>query len=352
MQSTSLFDIQSINEIYKYRPDNSLLYISIAVLIAHSFLILFIILFSNEHIIEKNKRLVVQTVQLQPSVNSVITEKSFTPHIAEIEPELVVNNEINVSELQPIQTIEEEPQLIKESPKQIEPEPIPLPKAEAVKPVIKNEPKPIPKPTPKPVPKKDIKPVSKKIAEVPKKETKIEKSNTKPEEKKPVKKDVKPEITKANLEAEANRKKKLELLAKAQDKIAQVKSGKGTAAPTKSSNSNSVSKEASSTLGALSIDAIGFESQGDITSREISYREELAQRLKLLLKLPEHGEVKLKLTLDRAGKFVKLSIVSSGSKKNQSYIEKTVPSLSFPAFGDRFGSSKDYTFTITLNNDI
>lgn len=88
------------------------------------------------------------------------------------------------------------------------------------------------------------------------------------------------------------------------------------------------------------------------SSGEISYRDELASRLQLLLKLPEMGKVQLKLTLSKTGKFVKLVIVSSPSAINKQYIEKTVPTLTLPGFGEQFGGGSDHTFSITLTSDL
>ena len=85
---------------------------------------------------------------------------------------------------------------------------------------------------------------------------------------------------------------------------------------------------------------------------EVSYRDELANRLKLLLRLPEYGEVKVKLTIERSGKIAKVLIISSESSANRKYIEKTLPGLTFPQFGTRFGDVDQYTFSITLGNEL
>ena len=90
----------------------------------------------------------------------------------------------------------------------------------------------------------------------------------------------------------------------------------------------------------------------ELNDKEIGYRDELAGRLKLLLRLPEFGEVKIKLTLSRAGKVAKVSIVSAESAANRTYIEKTIPTLSFPSFGNNFGTLPEYTFLISLSNDF
>ena len=67
--------------------------------------------------------------------------------------------------------------------------------------------------------------------------------------------------------------------------------------------------------------------------------------------MPEYGDIKIKLTLNRQGKVTKIIVTSSASVANRQYIEKVLPSLTFPVFGAPFGDAKDYTFTITLSNE-
>lgn len=103
----------------------------------------------------------------------------------------------------------------------------------------------------------------------------------------------------------------------------------------------------------LQIDAlpVGSTVPVDLSAKEVSYRDEIAYRLKMALKLPDYGEVKIKLTLDRSGKVASVQSVHAESTKNKQYIEKTVPSLIFPPFGTNFAQAAQYTFMITLNND-
>jgi colicin import membrane protein len=105
-------------------------------------------------------------------------------------------------------------------------------------------------------------------------------------------------------------------------------------------------------ISKLEIEALPDLSGPALTSGEKHYRDELASRLKLLLKLPEHGAVQLKLTLNRAGKALKVQIVKSVSQANKNYIEKTLPTLVFPAFGSHFENLSEYTFSIQLSNEL
>ena len=108
-------------------------------------------------------------------------------------------------------------------------------------------------------------------------------------------------------------------------------------------------------LGTLQVDALPLEvpggASGDWGAKETSYSGEVASRLKKALKLPDYGAVKIKLTLDRSGKVVKLEIVQSESRKNKAYVESKIPTLLFPPFGQRFKDVSQNTFVITLQND-
>lgn len=90
----------------------------------------------------------------------------------------------------------------------------------------------------------------------------------------------------------------------------------------------------------------------ELSEGTVGYRDELANRLQLMLKMPEVGQVKIKLTLGRSGNFMKLTIVSSESNANRKYIEKALPTLIFPSFGSQMGHVENYTFSITLNSDL
>lgn len=107
-------------------------------------------------------------------------------------------------------------------------------------------------------------------------------------------------------------------------------------------------------LGLLQVDAFLTENDGKGGAwglQEVSYSDEVAYRLKVSLRLPDYGSVKIKLTLERSGKVVKLETVQTQSQKNKAYVESKVPTILFPPFGQRFSSDKENTFTITLQND-
>ena len=74
-------------------------------------------------------------------------------------------------------------------------------------------------------------------------------------------------------------------------------------------------------------------------------------KLRRLLRLPEFGDVKLKLTLERSGKIANVSVLSAQSSLNRTYIESTLPTLKFSDFGKNFSGQSQYTFVINLTNE-
>jgi hypothetical protein len=94
-------------------------------------------------------------------------------------------------------------------------------------------------------------------------------------------------------------------------------------------------------LGALNIESAGPP----------SYKRALESKLRSLLTLPEYGDVKIKLTLNRVGKVLKVEILSAKSKRNQSYIEQTLGAATMPAFGENFAGTDQQTFTLTLTSE-
>ncbi len=201
-------------------------------------------------------------------------------------------------------------------------------------------------------PTKKLEPI-KKIA--PKKEP----SQKKPEVKQPNKpaktKQEKPKVdpqieaARAKAQKEAQDKQK-NLIAAAQESIAKIDQGRAKMIATKSGFSGVAVAPAAIT--SLQIDALPEGDAAPLSPGEKSYRDELASRLKLMLKLPEHGDVQLKLTLNRTGKALNIVILKSASIVNRSYVEKTLPGLKFPPFGNQFENMSEYTFIIQLSNEL
>lgn len=105
-------------------------------------------------------------------------------------------------------------------------------------------------------------------------------------------------------------------------------------------------------LGELQVDALSLETGSSSWGvKETKYSDEVAYRLKMNLKLPDYGAVKIKLTLDRTGKVVKVETLKSESAKNKTYVETRIPTIQFSRFDERFQGSLQNTFVITLQND-
>lgn len=329
--------------------DKSLLPISAGVIVVHFLLIFYSALFFTSHIpVPKDRdRLVVKTVKLNPRQSQFNPPKQAAPApIAPPEPIPEPVAEVEPAKPEPLP----EPEKIPEKA----PEPLPEP---APKPEPKPEPKPV---APKPLPKK--KPVLKKSA--PKTPPKPVKKQPPPKPPAPVKKETpkKPEPKKEtpkkaaetppspprpDPQIEAKKQKQKALLDSARSAIANVDRKSGQIKET-----GSLEKVAlPSQLGALSIDLPQISSDSNLSVMERGYRDELASRLKLMLKLPEYGVVKLKLTLNRQGKVTDVTIIQSDSAANKSHIKKALPPLTFPSFGDNFPGLDSYTFQVTLNSE-
>ena len=141
--------------------------------------------------------------------------------------------------------------------------------------------------------------------------------------------------------------KQQKLLAQAKENLAKIHTNHDTI----SGGSVSVPIPTIESLGKLQIDALS-ETQANLNEREANYIDELVARLKMLLKLPEYGKVKLKLTLERSGHVAQMVIVSAESQKNRKYVEQTLPNTHFPQFGNNFNDQTNYTFQLVLSNDL
>ncbi len=151
---------------------------------------------------------------------------------------------------------------------------------------------------------------------------------------------------------EAARKREQALLNKAKENLAKMSETRDKISTSSSSlnlAATELPKELTLQVDALPIGEVG--GSGEWGTNEISYSGEVAARLKMALKLPDYGAVKIELTLDRSGKVIKVKTVHSESNKNKVYVESKVPALLFPSFGQRFQGESQKTFLLTLQND-
>lgn len=354
-----------------HKFDHALRYIIITVLVCHAALLILLATFSDHPPPPKPiERLIVKTISLHeptvpqpqwPQPPALIVES--TPPL----PEIQETPDVISHEPEPLQP-PPPPSQIKEEPK---PEPVPAPMPPKEEPVKKApvEKKEAPKKKPTPPPKREVtKPKTvekeKKVqAAKPKKDppkpakpnkpvvadNKPKKKSTEVVKPKPEKK-AEPAKPKVDPAAEAAKAKRRELLADAQKSIAKIDRVHDKLAATESSSTAAGIIPAQ--IDTLQVETLATESADTLSPREKSYYEELASRLKLLLRLPEFGEVRIKLTLDRSGKFLKVVVMSAESTKNRKYIEKTLPTLTYPSFGNNFNDQSEYTFIIALSNEL
>ncbi|MBS0654368.1 MAG: hypothetical protein JSR46_01195 [Verrucomicrobia bacterium] len=94
------------------------------------------------------------------------------------------------------------------------------------------------------------------------------------------------------------------------------------------------------------------EDTASLSPQERTYVDELVQRLKLQLKLPEYGEVEIQLTLSRLGKVISVVCAKSKATKNSKYVEKKLKEMHFPPFGTHFPDVQEHTFRLQLKSDF
>lgn len=157
-----------------------------------------------------------------------------------------------------------------------------------------------------------------------------------------------PSVSVKKQEVKSDKKQK-ELFEKAQESLAKIKQSRDKLPPKPRKETNDL--KSPTELTDLRIEQLPAASTNSLTQHEVNYRDELAGRLKLMLKLPEYGEVKIQLTINRSGQVKSVEILSAESTLNSKYVEKMIPSLTFPSFGHRFQNMNQYTFALTLRNE-
>ena len=330
------------------------------------------------------KKVMVQTVNLNPPQNAV--KATMTPAPPKEAPvALLPQTEIAAPPVQQVPKelppVAIEPEIIKPEPIQV-PAPKPLPKQSP--PPVKKQPPPAPKPapqkksmTPKPAPKVVSKPENKpapvkqvtpqplpkvvpppNLAELKKKEEQAKEAEKKrlqleQEKKIAAEKRAEEERKKQALAAEQAEKKRQEQarkLANVQEKLAQNQQKRQNTSQT----STQLPETAALTqIAALQIDAYAqdISAMTNWSAKEADYHEGVINILKASLRLPEYGAVKIELTIRKSGKVEKVRIISSESTKNKQYIDQHIATLQFPAFGNQFVNHETMTFPITLNNE-
>jgi len=80
------------------------------------------------------------------------------------------------------------------------------------------------------------------------------------------------------------------------------------------------------------------------TTSSLSPTETIGTFLRDCLELPEFGEVKLRLTLDKSGRLLDLEILEAKSEKNAQFLKNRLPELEFPWLNE------NTTVTIVFRN--
>lgn len=87
-------------------------------------------------------------------------------------------------------------------------------------------------------------------------------------------------------------------------------------------------------------------------SPEAHYIADLIRRLQLNVRLPEPGEVRVKLTLNRSGVVTSVKVVSGKTEKVKQAIAEKLRSITFSSFGRSFSGETDHSFLLRLSNDL
>lgn len=201
--------------------------------------------------------------------------------------------------------------------------PAPMPEAPPLppEPVQPEPPAPAPEPVAKPEPVVQEEPAPPKAA--PKAKSPKEQPAKKTKKKTPPPK-------KSSPEPKSNAKKI------SSDKLAQARA-----------NLNKVSHSSTPLASVAAVDK-----GNDIGSTpEQRYEEALATRLKSLLTLPDYGDVRVKVTLNREGHVQSVQVINAKSEENRAYVAKILPTVKFPPFGNYFSSQSSHTFQLVLSND-
>lgn len=146
-------------------------------------------------------------------------------------------------------------------------------------------------------------------------------------------------------------------------KATSAKPSKPAPVATKKAPNNPLMKEIAESLGALGTEAkrskpsltlpskipqkaqIAPESSADPT-----YGDFLIAYLQNALDLPEYGEVRAKVEIDRFGRLIDCEILEAKNVKNAEFLKNQLPNLTFPCLNDFGILDTTQTFTITFLN--
>ncbi|MBS0622784.1 MAG: hypothetical protein JSR80_07490 [Verrucomicrobia bacterium] len=93
------------------------------------------------------------------------------------------------------------------------------------------------------------------------------------------------------------------------------------------------------------------DKQSALTVVDEDYVTALVERLRLLLRLPAFGSVRIGLTLTREGEVVEVVVLQAHSDINRDYVVRTLQGQSFPSFKEAFPKEQQHNFTLTFANE-
>jgi len=86
------------------------------------------------------------------------------------------------------------------------------------------------------------------------------------------------------------------------------------------------------------------------STKDATYSEYLIAYLQTTLDLPEYGEVRAKIEIDRFGRLIDCIILEAKSNKNAEFLKNQLPALTFSCLNDFGIVDSTQTFTITFRN--
>lgn len=350
---------QNILDSFLFEEKKKNSFITFSVIIFHILAVYFSVSASLSSKTEHHvKKIVVRTVSLKPQMRTASESKPISPPSYEsvIEEEVLpVKQEIQIpkqEEILPVKKVAEEIPQIKE---EVNLKPV---KKQAVvekaAPTPKKETKKVSKSAVKPAPSKPKTQPKAKKQEIKKSSNPSKIKTEAPVKKTPAKKDTSSQENALREKAlKEQREKQQALISQALSSLDKASSATKESISSAFESTQKNVENIKTLQAETAVLSIGSEEEtSSFSPQERSYYDELISRLKLHLRLPEYGEVKVKLTLSSLGKVIKVSVTSSKNRKNKDYVEKTVPKISFPQFGTNFQKSKEHTFSIRLTNEV
>lgn len=88
------------------------------------------------------------------------------------------------------------------------------------------------------------------------------------------------------------------------------------------------------------------------SSTESEFNGRLIDFFKRELRLPEYGEVKIKMKINDSGRVSDVSVLSSKNKKNEEYLKSTLLKMSIPWLNKYLSNRDEIDITVCFTNDL